>query len=96
MATEKYIATEALFIGRSRAHNAGDEVPAANIEPNGWADKVARQGTAAAEAAPGAFDPAQHDVDSVLAHLAESADDERDRVLAAEQAGKARKTILEP
>lgn len=43
--------------------------------------------------APAAFDPAEHNVDDVLAHLATVDDAERERVLAAEQAGKARTTI---
>ncbi|WP_432164872.1 hypothetical protein [Streptomyces sp. bgisy031] len=44
----------------------------------------------------GLFDPAQHDAPEVLAYLDAHADDtdEVTRVLEAEQAGKARKTIL--
>jgi len=34
------IATEDLFIGTARAHFKGDEVPADNVERNGWQDKV--------------------------------------------------------
>lgn len=45
---DTFIATEELFVGVARAHNVGDEVPAENVERNGWADKVARQGTKAA------------------------------------------------
>lgn len=41
----KHIATEALFIGRARAHNPGDVVPEANIDTYGWRDKVAVEGT---------------------------------------------------
>ncbi|MEU8704202.1 hypothetical protein [Streptomyces sp. NPDC048565] len=41
------------------------------------------------------FDPASHDVPTVLAHLADADEDETTRVLAAEAAGKNRKTILE-
>ncbi|MFJ2702980.1 hypothetical protein ACIO3R_07245 [Streptomyces sp. NPDC087428] len=41
------------------------------------------------------FDPAAHDVPAVLAHLADADEDETQRVLAAEAAGKNRKTILE-
>lgn len=40
------------------------------------------------------FDPADHNVEDVLAHLEKADDDERDRVLAAERAGKARKGVL--
>ncbi|MFF0389672.1 hypothetical protein ACFYS8_13415 [Kitasatospora sp. NPDC004615] len=42
-----------------------------------------------------AFDPAAHTAPDVLAHLSAANDDERERVLAAEAAGKARKGILE-
>lgn len=55
---ETFIATEALFIGRSRAHNAGDAVPADNVEKYGWADKVAREGTKAAKSATSDMDEA--------------------------------------
>ncbi|MEV7959307.1 hypothetical protein ACIO6T_41385 [Streptomyces sp. NPDC087532] len=41
------------------------------------------------------FDPSEHDVPAVLAYLAEADEDETARVLAAEAAGKNRKTILE-
>ncbi|MFE7624631.1 hypothetical protein [Streptomyces sp. NPDC057509] len=41
------------------------------------------------------FDPAAHDVTAVLAYLADADEEETTRVLAAEAAGKARKTILE-
>ncbi|PBC80117.1 hypothetical protein BX265_4953 [Streptomyces sp. TLI_235] len=43
-----------------------------------------------------AFDPAAHNADEVLAHLAAADDDERARVLAAEAAdsGKQRKSVL--
>lgn len=39
------------------------------------------------------FDPSEHDVDEVVAHLEQSDDDERERVLLAESEGKDRKTI---
>lgn len=48
---KKYIATAPLFIGYARAHNIGDEVPADNVERNGWSDMVATEGTKAAESA---------------------------------------------
>jgi hypothetical protein len=48
-----------------------------------------------AKDAPSTFDPGEHTVDDVLAHLADADDDERARVLAAEETGKARKGILE-
>ncbi|MFB4285697.1 hypothetical protein ACBJ59_61295 [Nonomuraea sp. MTCD27] len=40
------------------------------------------------------FDPAKHTVDDVLAHLADADRDEAERVLAAEEAGKARRGVL--
>lgn len=44
---------------------------------------------------PGDFDPGEHSVEEVLAHLSISDEDERSRVAVAELAGKARKTITE-
>lgn len=41
-----------------------------------------------------AFNPSDHNVDVVLAHLADADEAERNRVLAAEQADKKRSTIL--
>lgn len=41
------------------------------------------------------FDPGEHSVDDVLAYLESVDEAETERVLAAEQAGKARKTILQ-
>ena len=41
------------------------------------------------------FDPSAHNVDEVRAHLAEADEDERRRVLEAEEAGNARVTLLE-
>lgn len=40
------------------------------------------------------FDPSEHNGDVVLDYLANADDDERERVLAAERAGKNRKTIV--
>lgn len=88
---DKLIATRPLFIGRARAHNPGDEVPAENVEKHGWADGVAEE----ASQITGLFDPSDHNVDQVLAHLATADEDERDRVLEAELAGKARTGILD-
>lgn len=45
--------------------------------------------------APVPFDPSAHNVDDVEAHLDKADADERARVLAAEAAGKKRKTVLE-
>jgi len=47
------VATEPLFIGRYRAHNAGDVVPAENVERHGWSAKVAPATTTAAVEATG-------------------------------------------
>ncbi|MFB7007887.1 MULTISPECIES: hypothetical protein [unclassified Streptomyces] len=52
-------------------------------------------GMAQAEPSRAPFDPAEHDVPAVLAYLAEADEEETARVLAAEAAGKSRKTILE-
>lgn len=41
------------------------------------------------------FDPAEHDVPEVLAHLTEADEEEQARVIAAERDGKNRKTITE-
>lgn len=40
------------------------------------------------------FDPSEHDAPAVLAHLADADETETARVLAAEAAGKNRKTIM--
>jgi hypothetical protein len=55
------------------------------------ADEAAQQALSA-----GLFDPSEHTVDEVLDYLDEATPDERDRVLAAEEAGQARKTLLNP
>lgn len=45
------IATAPLYVGGFLAHNVGDEVPADNVERNGWQDSVAKPGTKAATTA---------------------------------------------
>ncbi|WKD36508.1 hypothetical protein [Streptomyces xanthophaeus] len=67
-----------------------DEAPAV-VEPDAPAEPALEP--APAEAAE-AFDPADHNVVDVLAYLADADEDERARVLAAEEAGEARATIL--
>lgn len=64
--------------------------------------QAAREAAAAALAADGGdapavepFDPSEHTVPEVLAHLEGADDDERQRVLTAEQSGKSRMTILD-
>lgn len=91
--SETIIAIEALFIGTSRAHNAGDVVPADNVERHGWQDLVARQGTQAAAAAL-PFDPTGRTVAEVQAYLADADDAETVRVLDLERSGAARVTLL--
>jgi hypothetical protein len=46
------------------------------------------------EARRGTFDPAEHKAEEVVAHLEVAPEDEAARVLAAEKAGKGRKTVL--
>lgn len=50
--------------------------------------------TSVVEVTPAVFDPSEHSVEDVLAYLEGKDDAERDRVLAAEQAGKARKGLV--
>lgn len=89
---ETYVALEPLFIGTARAHNPHDRVPAENVERYGWHDSVAREGTAAAAAAP--FDPTGKTVAEVQAYLAGADEAETTRVLDLERAGAARVTLL--
>lgn len=66
------------------------EVSVKHMEPKGW--------TVVGEASgPGGnllFDPGAHTVAEVLEHLEYASVEERDRVLEAERAGQARKTIV--
>jgi hypothetical protein len=90
-----YVAKEDLFVGIHRAHFAGDVVPEENIEPNGWDDLVAREGTtAAAEAQSGEYDPNNYGRDEVLTYLRGASPEERQRVIDLERAGKGRSSIL--
>jgi hypothetical protein len=59
-------------------------------------DRPKADDTTAAEAAVtgGQFNPSDHTVDDVVAHLDTVDADEHERILAAEQGGKARSTIL--
>lgn len=52
------VATEPLFIGRARAANPGDVIDAETVKNNGWGDKVAKEGTKAAQNATPAEEPA--------------------------------------
>jgi len=69
---ETYVATEPLFIGRARAHNAGDVVPFENIGPNGWQDDVVKATTKAGREALGLSEDAAA-ADVVAAAQASSA-----------------------
>lgn len=67
---------------------------AARVEAASAAPGELRTVTSPAQSGPAAFDPGEHNAPEVLAYL-ESADEaERERVLAAEAAGKARKGIV--
>lgn len=90
----RFIAKQPIFIGRARAHNPGDVVPARNVEKHGWHDLVTREGSAEAENVPGVYDPSTDNVDGVIGYLEAADDDEIDRVLAAEAAGKNRSSIM--
>jgi hypothetical protein len=74
---------------------SGDESSgedAVEAPPAAVGDAVPGESPAQEEA--GEYDPSQHSVDEVQDYLASADDAERDRVLAAERDGKARKTIL--
>lgn len=100
MSTSKFIATEDLKVGVHLAHLAGDEVPADNIERNGWAGKVrevkspAAQERVLAEVSPAEYDPKAHTVDEVVAYLESASPEERERVQLAEAAGRGRTGII--
>lgn len=53
---QRYIATETIFIGRTRVANAGDPIPESHPKFDEWkkANLVAREDTKAAKAAEGA------------------------------------------
>ncbi|MFE3578717.1 hypothetical protein [Streptomyces vinaceus] len=58
-------------------------------------DDAPTEASSPADPAPAAdFDPSEHTVDDVLAYLADADEAERARVLAVEEAGQARVTIL--
>jgi hypothetical protein len=64
---------------------------------DGKAQQLLRDGYArrADDEAPGAYNPDDHTVEEVLAHLDTVDADERDRIMAAEVAGKNRKGITD-
>ena len=78
------------LVGRHVAPDEQIEVSDAIWAQHAWPETVWEE----VEVPRRVFDPSNATVDEVLAHLDKSDDDERDRVLAAERAGKARKGIL--
>lgn len=80
-------AAAALAYFRRRGYTVTDED--SRPEPAAASEPQAPDGT---DAVP--FDPAEHTVADVLAYLSSADDGERARVLAAEEAGEARATIL--
>lgn len=81
-----FVAREPLYIGIHRAHNPGDVVPEAHVKKYGWEGSV--------ESTEEQFDPARHNSETVVAYLADADEAERERVLAVEREGKARKAVL--
>lgn len=62
---------------------------------DGWKRAEDPEGSGSPVSDPSApFDPSKHKVDDVLAHLANADAEEARRVLAAEEAGKARQGVL--
>ena len=68
---------------------AGNGGPAGDPRPTG---ETAKGGTVSEDVAP-TYDPSEHTVDEVNAHLADADPDEVDRIIAAERAGKDRSSI---
>lgn len=69
---------------------AGEEGPAGDPRPAGVEAAAAQTPAADTES----FDPSDHTVDEVKAHLENADDAERERVLDAEKAGKARTSLI--
>lgn len=81
------------FVGRAWPTSTWELVEAPAID--GYVDLSTDDAILWAEPEPGAFDPSGHTVDEVIAYLSEADEEERARVVIAETAGKARKTITE-
>lgn len=95
---EPFIATADIPFFGVLAFTTGQTVPDQWVKdhPDESKGKVARRTPEVVEeTVPGAFDPAGHTVDEVLEHLAAADQAERDRVVASEAAGKARKGITD-
>lgn len=92
----EYVATAPINIHGVRAFNPGDPVPAEHVASFDIAGSVAKRGTADADLATRVFDPSDHNVTDVNAYLVDPATSqaERERVVAAERAGRARVTIV--
>jgi hypothetical protein len=95
---EPLIATEDIPFFGVLAFTAGQIVPDdwAELHPDLADGRTARRTPELVEeVTPGAYDPGEHTVDEVLAHLADVDQAERDRIVAAETAGKNRKGITD-
>lgn len=80
-------------VGRHRAGTVRryDDVSAARLIDSGCAERVdVSHGESESDER---FDPGENTVDEVESYLATADEDERERVLAAESAGKSRKSI---
>ena len=76
-----------------QAGPAGDQRKAGEAGPAGDPRPSGEGGPTSSAGRTDAFDPSDHTVDEVKAHLAKADDAERDRVIAAEKAGKGRTSI---
>jgi hypothetical protein len=94
----------ALMRARHEVFGVADVTDSDYYRENGWVEvdpstptRVEAERAAEAEAfvAATAFDPAAHPVEEVVEHIATADEDEKARVLAAEKASKARKTVLD-
>jgi hypothetical protein len=79
------------MLKKAGPHKAGDVV---RFDPASAASVIARGVAEAVEVEE--FDPSEHGVAAVNDYLRGASPSERHRVLAAERAGKARRTVLRP
>lgn len=80
-------ATKALFAGRTRAHNAGDLLPAKHAEKYYWTDDVEPVET-------DVFDPGAHSIPEVLAYVGDDTDRALEVLEAEEGRGSAARSTL--
>ncbi|MDD7384388.1 MAG: trigger factor [Actinomycetaceae bacterium] len=92
IAEHKKAAEDAAAAAQANADAAADE--AGNAEEGSSSVEPSQAEDAGESGEKSDFDPANAKVDEVLAYLADADEAERARVIAAEKAGKARKTIL--